>query len=109
MIIKVRKILNPEVYIFGKPAPLYACDKGDLYVSLKQDILDELGINLYSHNKTLHVVDIEHRDMTRTYSKKKHYLIHGFNLTEVCNTLRKAGTKTQIEVANFLEETTRNN
>lgn len=104
MIIKVRKILNPEVYIFGKPAPLYVCDKGDLYISLKQDILDELGINLYSHNKTLHVVDIEHRDITRAYSKKKHFLIHGFNLTEVSNILRKVGSKTQIEVANFLEE-----
>lgn len=104
MIIKVAKVVNPEVYVFGKPTPLYVCDKGDLYISLKQDIIDELGISLFDNTKTLHVVDIEHRDITRPYSKKKHFLIQGFNLTELCNILRKVGSKTQLEVANFLEE-----
>lgn len=107
MIIKVTKVLSPEVSIFGSPAPTYKSEDGTMYISLSSSTLDALRINLHKHLETLHVVDIEGRDMLRTYNKERHSLTHGYSITELCNTLHTLGAKTQIEVANFLREVTK--
>lgn len=103
MIIKVAKLVNQEVYIHGKAVRICICDKGDVYIYLHPDV--NLGVgdaSLKKHLQTLHVVEKEHRDMTRQFTT--HYLVHGYKLTDVCNTLRKLGAKAQLEVADFLEE-----